>query len=63
MYHNLHKDILRDKKASEVLKPGGTIDTIWAQVQGLQDTIAVEEELLCGSERGGKFSIRKAPES
>lgn len=42
-------------EASGVLKPSGTAGTIWAQVQGLQDTIAVQEALPCGSERGGHW--------
>lgn len=39
-------------EASGVLKPGGTASTIRAQVHGLQDTIAVQEALPCGLERG-----------
>lgn len=42
-------------EASRILKPGGTAGTIWAQVQGLQDTIAVQEALPCRWERGGNW--------
>lgn len=38
-----------------VLKPGGTAGTIWAQVQELQGTTAVQEVL--------PFGLAEAPES
>lgn len=39
---SLHKGIHGVSEASGVLEPGGTAGLIWAQIQGLQDTIAVQ---------------------
>ncbi|KAK2101361.1 hypothetical protein P7K49_019027 [Saguinus oedipus] len=51
--HNLHK---RTRGSSEA-GLGGTADTIWSQVQGLQDKTAVQKALPCGSWGGGQFGV------
>lgn len=53
MPHNLHKGTHGASEAG----PGGTADTIWRQVQGLQDTTAAQEALPRGSEGGGRFGL------
>lgn len=63
MSHNLHKGIHGASEANGVLKPSGTEGTIWAQVQGHQDTTVVQEALPCGLGKGGQFGLEEAPES
>ena len=60
--HNLHKGVHGASEAGGVLKPGGVAGAIWAQIQRLQHSIAVQEAFPCGSERGGQFCVREAPE-
>ena len=61
--HDLHKIVHGASEVGRVLKPSGTAGTLWTQVQGFQNTTAVQEALPCGWEDGGQFGVGEAPES